>query len=108
MIKFEEVKGSVPSLSLKAGDFIALNPTEIYCGAGSYILKKTYGDVLTKCTETISGDIHVAEVTTAKSTLMNIDEFKKEVVYKVFATINIESNISTVAIDELKQKIIKE
>lgn len=101
-MQIQEMNQNIPALGLKEGDYIATTPADFYCGAGTYIIGGPDGNVLVKCAETVSGEIHIAEINTASAKTVPASDFRKVVKGKVFAIVILENNMPTLAIDELR------
>lgn len=107
-IRTFEVEMNIPELSLKKGDFITTNFIDFYTGAGVYGIEGNGHYQLAYCLERTDGRIQVKELGSMTTRIIEPEEFKKIVKDKIFARTTLDGNLPSVAIHELRKKMIGE
>ena len=102
-IRVEKLPGEIASEGLKKEDYVIARPTDVYSGAGIYVMKTGNSHMVARCIEKADGSIRVADVSSASCTDMKVKSFCAAVDRKVLARVIVDDNLPAGALELLDQ-----
>lgn len=106
-IRTFEMDHDIPELNLKKGDFFVTSLIDMYIGAGVYGLQGKGNLQYAFCIEHTDGKIQIKELGSQTANVVEVQDFKKIVKEKILARVFVDGNASTVALAELRAKLIE-